>query len=45
MRSLKSSMLSFKTKKKNAEKPKKTIENSTTNVASPEKQSLIVAAI
>jgi len=38
-------MLSFSTKKKKAEKPKKTIENSTTNVASPEKQSLIVAAI
>ena len=28
-----------------AEKPKKTIENSTTNVARPEKQSLMVAEI
>ena len=45
MKSRKSSMLSFKTKKKKAEKPKKTMENSTTKVARPEKQSLMVAAI
>ena len=45
VKSLKSSMLSFNTKKKKAENPKKTIENSTTKVANPAKQSRMVAAI
>ena len=35
----------FRTKKKNEQKAQKTIKNSTTNVESPEKQSLIVAEI